>query len=96
MNKRVFVVTAILALAAVAFAGLFEPPRTLAYPPAVGILGQSRNCLACHANNGPWKEDPTLVIDILDRTSGKSLKQKDGTFLIAARRWEAKTTGELP
>jgi hypothetical protein len=91
MNKRVFVVTAILALAAVAFAGLFEPPRTLAYPPAVGILGQSRNCLACHANNGPWKEDPTLVIDILDRTSGKSLKQKDGTFLIAARRWEAKT-----
>ena len=91
MNKRVFVVTATLALAVVAFAFIFELRPTLAYPPAVGILGQARNCLACHANNGPWKDDATLIIDILDKGSGKSLKQKDGAFLISARRWEAKT-----
>jgi hypothetical protein len=54
-------------------------------------LGQSRNCLVCHAGNGPWKDDSALIIDVLDKASGKSLKQKDGTFLIAAKRWEAKT-----
>ena len=63
----------------------------LAYPPAVGILGPSRDCLACHVNNGPWKDDATLVLDILDKATGKSLKQKDGTFLIATKRNEAVT-----
>jgi len=91
MNKQRFALTAILVTSAFGLAAMFAPPASLAYPPAVGILGQSRNCLACHANNGPWKDDPTLVIDILDKASGKSLKQKDGTFLITARRWEART-----
>jgi hypothetical protein len=91
MNKRRFALTAILVTSAFSIVAIFVPRSTLAYPPAVGILGQSRNCLACHANNGPWKDDRTLVIDILDKTTGKSLKQKDGSFLLTARRWEAKT-----
>lgn len=91
MTKRVFVFTAVLSTATAAFAVILAAPRTLAYPPAVGILGSSRNCIACHANNGPWKDDGTLIIDVLDKATGNSLKQKDGTFLIAAKRWEAKT-----
>jgi len=66
-------------------------PPVLAYPPAVGILGPSRTCLACHPNNGPWKDDAHLVIDVLDQATGKSLKQSDGSFLIVARRGEART-----
>jgi hypothetical protein len=30
------------------------PAVSLAYPPAVGIIGKSRDCMSCHANNGPW------------------------------------------
>jgi len=63
----------------------------VAYPPGVGILGNSRNCLACHADNGPWKDTGSLVLDVLDKESGKSLKQADGSFLISASRGEAKT-----
>jgi hypothetical protein len=69
----------------------FAPSPLQAYPPAVGILGPSRDCLACHADNGPWKDDADLIIDILDKASGMSLKQKDGSFLIAAMRGEATT-----
>lgn len=63
----------------------------LGYPPAVGILGESRNCAACHESNGPWKDDAGLIIDLLDKGTGKSLKQADGTFLIAAKRNEPMT-----
>jgi hypothetical protein len=62
-----------------------------AYPPAVGILSNSKNCMSCHVNNGPWKEDSHTIIDILDRETKKSLKQPDGSFLIEAKRWEQKT-----
>lgn len=62
-----------------------------AYPPSVGILTNSKNCLSCHANNGPWKEDANNIIDIIDKETKKSLKQTDGTFLISAKRYEAKT-----
>ena len=62
-----------------------------AYPPGVGILTNSKNCLSCHANNGPWKEDDNNIIDIIDKETKKSLKQADGTFLITAKRYEAKT-----
>jgi hypothetical protein len=62
-----------------------------AYPPAVGILGPARNCLSCHSSDGPWKDPAGLIIDVLDKSSGKSLKQGDGTFLISARRGELKT-----
>ena len=67
------------------------PRVAFGYPPAVGILGASRNCLVCHADNGPWKDDASLILDVLDKESGKSLKQADGTFLVAARRGAAKT-----
>jgi hypothetical protein len=70
---------------------LMSAPPALAYPPGVGILGPSRNCLSCHSSDGPWKDQAGLIIDILDNSSGKSLKQSDGTFLIAARRGELKT-----
>lgn len=67
------------------------PGSSPAYPPAVGILGPARNCLACHVNNGPWKDQAAVIIDILDKPTGKSLKQSDGSFLISARRGDAKT-----
>lgn len=62
-----------------------------AYPPSVGILSNSKNCMSCHSNNGPWKEDNKLIIDILDMDTKKSLKQADGSFLIEVKRWEQKT-----
>lgn len=62
-----------------------------AYPPGVGILTNSRNCLTCHVNNGPWKDDSNTIIDILDMETNKSLKQPDGTFLIEATRGKSKT-----
>lgn len=70
---------------------LLIPDAELAYPPAVGILGDAPNCLACHVDNGPWKDDGNTVIDILEKSSGKSLRQADGNFLIEARRGEATT-----
>lgn len=67
------------------------PSQGHGYPPAVGIVGESRNCLACHVNNGPWKDDSQTIIDILDKKTRKSLKQKDGTFLIAVKKGEIRT-----
>lgn len=63
----------------------------LAYPPAVGIVGKSKNCLSCHISNGPWKDDDKNIIDILDKKSKKSFKQSDGSFLIEVKRGEKKT-----
>ncbi len=62
-----------------------------AYPPAVGILSNSKNCISCHANNGPWKDESKIIIDILDRETKKSFKQPDGSFLIETKRGEQKT-----
>lgn len=62
-----------------------------AYPPAVGILSGSKNCIGCHANNGPWNDDSKIIIDILDKNTNKSFKQPDGSFLIEAKRGEQKT-----
>lgn len=58
----------------------------LAYPPAVGILGKSENCLNCHANNGNWIESSDLVIDIVNKDTKESLKQPDGSFLLSVKR----------
>lgn len=66
-------------------------PTALAYPPGVGILSNKKNCLECHANNGPWKDDQRTIIDILDKDTMKSLKQADGSFLIETKRGTAKT-----
>jgi len=66
-------------------------PTALAYPPGVGILSNQKNCLECHANNGPWKDDQRTIIDILDKDTMKSLKQADGSFLIETKRGAART-----
>jgi hypothetical protein len=62
-----------------------------AYPPAVGILGNSKDCMSCHVDNGPWKDDGIVIIDIVDKQTKQSLRQPDGTFLIEAKRGEQKT-----
>lgn len=64
---------------------------TVAYPPAVGIMGKSRSCLNCHINNGNWVDGTSLIVDILDKETNKSLKQPDGSFLLSARRNQAVT-----
>jgi hypothetical protein len=61
------------------------------YPPGVGILSKSKNCLTCHVNNGPWPDDGKTIIDIIDKESNQSLKQPDGSFLIEVKRGQAKT-----
>lgn len=62
-----------------------------AYPPAVGILSNSKNCMSCHTDNGPWKEENKLIIDILDKETKKSFRQNDGSFLIEVKRGEQLT-----
>ncbi len=62
-----------------------------AYPPAVGILSNSKNCVSCHVNNGPWNDDDKTIIDILDKDTKESLKQPDGSFMIEAKRGEQRT-----
>ena len=62
-----------------------------AYPPAVGILSNSKNCLTCHTDKGPWKDDGSVIIDVLDKETKVSLKQADGSFLIEAHRGQTKT-----
>jgi len=78
-------------LPAVGIATLLAAGAGYAYPPAVGIVGPGRNCLSCHANNGPWTEEAKVIVDLLDKDTGKSLKQPDGTFLVQAKRNEATT-----
>jgi len=69
----------------------FGMDAAYAYPPAVGILSNSKNCMNCHANNGLWKDDNKLIIDVLDMDTKKSFRQPDGSFLIETKRWEQKT-----
>lgn len=63
----------------------------LAYPPAVGILGKSPNCLNCHVDNGTWTDGPDLIIDLIDQQANRSLKQADGSFLLEIQRNQALT-----
>jgi hypothetical protein len=79
------------ALIGVVYWSTIQAEAACGYPPAVGVLGPARNCLACHADNGLWKDDANLVLDVLDKATGKSLKQADGSFVIAAARGESKT-----
>jgi hypothetical protein len=62
-----------------------------AYPPGVGILTKSKNCLACHISNGSWSDESNNIIDILDKDTKKSFKQPDGSFQIEVKRFESKT-----
>jgi len=68
-----------------------NPRQAYAYPPGVGILSKSKNCLACHANNGPWTDDGKTIIDIIEKDSRRSFRQTDGTFLIQIKRHELLT-----
>jgi len=64
---------------------------TIAYPPAVGILGNAKSCMSCHVNNGPWANEEKNIIDVLDKETMKSLRQPDGSFLIESKRGQQKT-----
>ena len=57
----------------------------VAYPPAVGILGKSPNCLSCHIDNGSWADSLDLIIDLVDQQTKVSLKQPDGSFLLETK-----------
>lgn len=65
--------------------------QAYAYPPGVGILSKSKNCLACHANNGPWTDGKKTIIDIIAPDSRKSFRQPDGSFLLHAKRYQSLT-----
>jgi hypothetical protein len=82
-KKRNLIPAAIIVIAATAGA--------IAYPPAVGILGKSPNCLSCHVDNGNWVDGPDLIVDVIEKDTETSLRQKDGSFLLAAKRGQAIT-----
>ena len=65
---------------------VFDQGVAYAYPPGVGILTKSKNCLACHSNNGPWTDESHIIIDIIEMNSTNSFRQPDGTFLIQVKR----------
>lgn len=67
----------------------FVTGEVLSYPSAA-VVNRSKSCLSCHVNNGPWKDDEKTLIDIIDKDTGKSFKQPDGTFLIQARQGKPK------
>ena len=70
---------------------LLLPAVAFPYPPAVGIVGKSRNCLSCHASNGPWMDDAGTIVDIVDAATGKSFRQTDGRFLLEVERGRTRT-----
>lgn len=81
--------------------GLFLVPHpAVAYPPGVGILGQSRSCTSCHKSDGPWSDEARTVIDVLDAKTRRSLRGSDGVFQIDVARGERRTVltviGRLP
>lgn len=73
------------------FIGLVFVVKNAIYSyPSASVITRNKSCLNCHVNNGEWQEDGT-IIDIVDKETGKSLKQKDGTFLIEFKPEEIKT-----
>ncbi|MBI5525628.1 MAG: hypothetical protein HY897_04785 [Deltaproteobacteria bacterium] len=76
-------------LAVIGGAWLARPAA--AYPPAVGILGQSRSCLACHGDSGPWTDEARTIVDILDAKTKRSLRGRDGVPVIEVPRGGART-----
>lgn len=82
---------AVLTLLLVLGLGICLYQYSFSYPPAVGLLGKSKNCLVCHANNGPWQDEGKTIIDILDKETKKSLMQADGSFLIEVQRSKIRT-----
>jgi hypothetical protein len=94
MNKTttaIALLVAPLALAISLIAIVEESQDAYAYPPGVGILSKAKNCLVCHANNGPWKDDERTIIDVIEMDTRKSFRLADGSFLIEVKRGEQKT-----
>lgn len=67
------------------------PALASAYPPAVGIVGQSRSCAVCHTSNGPWADASLTIVDVLDEATRRSLRQSDGRFLLEVDRGKPAT-----
>lgn len=80
-----------IALTAFSLFEIMSSPPALAYPPAVGTLGKSRDCMSCHTSDGPWKDDRNLIIDLLDKETGRSLRDEDGAFLISVKPEQTRT-----
>ena len=91
MRTRTIALTLPVVFLVFALFWFLSSPPALGYPPAVGVLGKARNCIACHANDGPWKGDKNLIVDLLDKETGKSLREKDGSFLISVRLEQRRT-----
>jgi hypothetical protein len=89
MKTRTGCEVACLAVVLMAFGSLAE--SALAYPPAVGIVGNSRSCTSCHASNGPWTDESGSIVDILDGGTRRSLRQPDGRFLLQVERGKTAT-----
>ncbi len=70
---------------------LLLPALASAYPPAVGIVGQSRSCASCHTSNGPWTDASLTIVDVLDEATRRSLRQPDGRFLLEVDRGKPAT-----
>lgn len=78
-------------IAAIVTALTWALARSLLSYPTAPIVGRNTTCLNCHKNTGPWQDEAKAIIEILDPQTGQSLKQKDGSFLIAAKRNEVKS-----
>jgi hypothetical protein len=81
MSKYLHVVTVFILLSSAAL--------LWAYPPAVGITSKSKNCLACHLNNGPWNDEENTLIDILilEKKTTRPSGQSGGVFWAPSIGW---------
>jgi len=70
---------------------LASTQNAFSYPPAVGILGKAKSCMSCHVNNGPWTDEKSIIIDVIDQETMKSLRQPDGSFLLEVKRGRQRT-----
>lgn len=61
-----------------------------AYPPGVGITSDSRSCISCHTDTGPWRDDGHLIVDIIDAKTRASVRQTDGVFVISVPRGQTR------
>lgn len=91
MRYTLMFIAALLFVVAVIPSFNLKSREAYAYPPGVGILSKSKNCLSCHANNGPWSEETKTIVDIIEKDSKKSYRQPDGTFLLQIKRHEQLT-----
>jgi len=89
MKIRTRPATAYLGLMATAL--VLAAGSARAYPPAVGILTDSRSCTSCHTSNGPWGDESRTIVDLLDGATRRSLRQADGRFLLQVERGRTAT-----